>query len=564
LRPPDSTPPGVGSEPVRLWTVLGVLAVILLPFMNRSFHIDDPLFIWIAKQIQAHPGDPFGFSVNWDGSAMAMSDITKNPPLASYYLAGIGWLLGWREVTLHLALLPFALVAVAGTYTLAKSLCGQPALATFAATVTPVFVVSSITVMCDVMMLACWVWAVHAWTTGLERRNHLALGSAAVLMTAAALSKYFGIMLIPLLLAHALYRERRVGWWILYFAVPIAAMLWYEHVTAARYGHGMLLDAAAYATENTQAESGSVLGVLSVTKTWVTLTFTGGCVATLVFFAPRLWSGRVLVAGVAIALASAAVIFREPALGAYAFPASVDARWRIALQFGCWGTAGLSLLALAILDFFRRRDANSLLLLLWIVGTFLFAGFVNWVTNARSLLPLAVPAGILMARRMESRGRPVGASGFRAAIVPLAAAALLAIAVAWSDSALARSQQLGAEQVVRKYARAGRTVWFEGHWGFQYYMEQLGAQALDEHRSSVAKMDLLVMPAPGTDLFHVPDWAHIIDAIRVPSSRWLVTMNRDVGAGFYAHAYGPLPFVMGPGLPSRFTVYEASRDVALK
>lgn len=552
------------NESVRLRTILGLVGVMLLPFMNRAFHIDDPLFIWIAKQIQAHPTDPFGFDVNWYGSAMAVSDVTKNPPLASFYLALIGSLFGWSELTLHLALLPLALVAAAGTYALAKLLCGQPALATLAASVTPVFVVSSVTVMCDVMMLACWVWAVRAWMAGLERRNHVALGSAAVLMAGAALSKYFGAMLIPLLLTYAIYRERRVGWWMLYFAVPVAALVWYEHATAARYGRGMLVEAAAYPALYTQAQTGSMLGALSVAKAWVTLTFTGGCVATLACFASRLWSRRVILAGVAVVLVSATVIARMHALGAYPLPEADPARWRVAFQLGLWGVAGFSLLALASLDLFRRRDAASLLLLLWVVGTFLFAGFVNWVTNARSLLPLAVPAGILMARRMESRGRTIGVNGLRSAIVPLTAAALLAVAVAWSDSAFARSEQRGAELVMQKYGRAGRTVWFEGHWGFQYYMQELGARALDQHRSTVANKDLLVMPDPNTNLFGVPNWARLIDAIRVPSSRWLVTMNQDVGAGFYADSWGPLPFMLGSALPSRFTVYQASEDAVMK
>src|SRR5258708_3519590 len=35
------------------------------PFLAKPFNIDDPLFIWLAHQIQVHPGDPYGFSVNW-------------------------------------------------------------------------------------------------------------------------------------------------------------------------------------------------------------------------------------------------------------------------------------------------------------------------------------------------------------------------------------------------------------------------------------------------------------------------------------------------------------------
>jgi hypothetical protein len=47
-------------------------------------------------------------------------------------------------------------------------------------------------------------------------------------------------------------------------------------VTLHLYGRGLLLDAAAFAPSTTGPEK------LSVAKTYVTLAFTGGCVATLV------------------------------------------------------------------------------------------------------------------------------------------------------------------------------------------------------------------------------------------------------------------------------------------
>src|SRR5438270_5558613 len=42
-----------------------VTTAALAPFLNKAFHIDDPLFLWMAQQIAKHPLDPYGFEVNW-------------------------------------------------------------------------------------------------------------------------------------------------------------------------------------------------------------------------------------------------------------------------------------------------------------------------------------------------------------------------------------------------------------------------------------------------------------------------------------------------------------------
>ena len=57
-----------------------VLLAIFLPFVNKPFNIDDPLFIWVAKHIQHNPFDFNGFDVNWYRSVQPMALVTKNPP----------------------------------------------------------------------------------------------------------------------------------------------------------------------------------------------------------------------------------------------------------------------------------------------------------------------------------------------------------------------------------------------------------------------------------------------------------------------------------------------------
>src|SRR5450631_4002108 len=110
------------------WVLTVAVLVMLVPFLNKPFNIDDPLFIWSARQIHAHPANPYGFSVNWYGKAMPMWVVTKNPPLACYYLAGAAAVFGWSEFALHAAFLLPALAAILGTHRLARQFCHQPML----------------------------------------------------------------------------------------------------------------------------------------------------------------------------------------------------------------------------------------------------------------------------------------------------------------------------------------------------------------------------------------------------------------------------------------------------
>jgi len=151
----------------------GITLLCLLPFSSRAFHVDDPLFVWSGQQIAKHPLNPYGFQVVWDNFSEPMSEVTKNPPLTCYYIAAIGSIAGWSERALHLGFLLPALALVLGTYRLSMRFTRSPLIASAAAALTPGVLVSATSVMCDVMMLAFWVWAAvlgwKVWTTASGR-----------------------------------------------------------------------------------------------------------------------------------------------------------------------------------------------------------------------------------------------------------------------------------------------------------------------------------------------------------------------------------------------------------
>src|SRR5206468_3924154 len=99
--------------------------------------------------------------------------------------------------------------------------------------------VSATSVMCDTMMLAFWIWAAVLWMEGLDDGKPLYLAGSTLLLTFGALTKYFGICLLPLLIVYSLLRKRRLGWWALYFLVPVLLLAGYQLWTAILYGHGM-------------------------------------------------------------------------------------------------------------------------------------------------------------------------------------------------------------------------------------------------------------------------------------------------------------------------------------
>jgi 4-amino-4-deoxy-L-arabinose transferase-like glycosyltransferase len=530
---------------------LAVLAA-LGPFLAKPFNIDDPLFIWLAHQIQAHPGDPYGFSVNWYGTMEPMWSATENPPLASYYIAlAAAVFSSWSEVALHLAFLLPSVAVVLGTYRLAQRFCEWPALAALATLVAPVFLVSSTTVMCDVLMLAFWIWTVVFWVEGTERENLRQLSAAGLLIALAMLTKYFGVCLVPLLAAYSLMAKRRLGCWAACLLIPLAALCAYQWLTQKIYGHAMFTKAVVFTSSAKE-----IIRSSHFTSNLTALTFTGGCVAVAVIFMPLLWRGRAWMFFAASAVLIIVAVYFENGMLPAQVPFSGSARALAEIQTVFWAVGGFGVLSLAVADFLKRRDSQASLLALWIFGTFLFAAFFNWTVNGRSILPMAPAVGILIARRLGEKTLAGRINWTRGIAISFAISAVLAYCVAQSDFLLAVAVRQSACETFAKYGGDRSAFWYEGHWGFQYYMDSMGAAGLDLKHPALKAGDTLAMPVHNSFIFQPkPETADVREFITVQGPRWLTTWSEDVGAGFYSSVPGPMPFAFGNVPPEYVIVY---------
>jgi 4-amino-4-deoxy-L-arabinose transferase-like glycosyltransferase len=535
--------------------VLAALSLAcLLPFVGKAFHVDDPMYIWAGEQVRADPADFYGFDVNWHGFFEPNYVANKNPPLIGFWLAAVSLAGGWSEPALHLGmLLPLGLLLLA-VYGLGTRLTGDPLCVGLVLLALPGLLVSATTVMSDVLMLSLWCSAAWLWIRGVDTGRIGPLLGAGVLMGLAPLAKYFGIALLPLLVAWALARRAPFRLWGPPLLLPLAIVGAYEVYMRARYGWSPLVDVGGYALSYAPGRA----RYTGLERAIVGLCFLGGLTLPVLFAAPWTWARRT---SLALGGALVAAVLLAPALGSLGRLPLVDedgARWDLALHVGVFGVAGLNLLALGARDLWLRRDPDALLLGLWLGGTWFFAAFTNWTMTARSLLPAAVPAALLLVRALEARAGP---RPLAALALPVALGLVAGLVVAQGDAALADS----ARRAARELADREERVVFQGAWGFQLYMQQLGAERLRIDGMQLRPGDVVITPGTNTNLVALP--AHVVEPLAVaefPSGRLAATLSKERGAGFYASLWGPLPFVFGPVPPERYTVERVVAPLRLE
>jgi len=165
-----------------------------------------------------------------------------------------------------------------------------------------------------------------------------------------------------------------------------------------------------------------------------------------------------------------------------------------------------------------------------------------------------LPAGaILVIRRLNYFAKESVSDNWQA-LWPLLPAALISFLVIWADYSIANIQRSAVNTVGVKLSNYKYQVTFQGHWGFQYYMESLGYKAVDFGVKPSAG-DAMVIPFNNTNLV-VPkkDKFTLMGLIQEQPLGWLSVLKFGY-AGFYSSLWGPLPFFIGEIPPEEFFVY---------
>ncbi|MFQ5443658.1 MAG: ArnT family glycosyltransferase, partial [Nitrospinales bacterium] len=520
------------------WWLLGAVGLMTLPFLNKALHIDDPAYIYQARQILLDPVHPFDFQFNWLGVTSDAIHSINHPPLLSYYLALIISLFGESEPVLHASLMIFPLIAVYSISFLTQRFTNQPLPAMLMLMFAPPFFVSASTLMLDVPVLALALAATALFIRGLDIDNMPTLAFSGVVLAAACLIKYSAVLQFPVLGLYAMLqgKTRKALIPLGLAMILVSSWIWFTWVTS-----GILHPLQAIGLEGD-------LKTPMLAKWTSLLSFTG--VSALVagflpFAGARRWA--VLLASLALTYF---FILPHSALGWVSQGLLAILVFNGTYLFG-WVIAGMT-------DIRNFKDRDTLFLIVWFGITAAFVVQVIAFNAVRHVLIFLVPMVLLLFRMYPAPG------GFKFARAQLAALLLLSLAVSFGDHIYANAYRGMADRLLLAVENQGlrdegigrqpnNTVWFRTHWGFQYYMENRGAKMLEfSNVDQVKEGDWIVDTVTAHKNFIAKNsWPVLrmereFDAV---SPLPVHLMNSGLGAGWYADIWGPLPFAWGGKSP---------------
>lgn len=509
---------------VDLAVVLLFVTLLLVPFMGKAFHMDEPFFLAIARQILRDPFHPLAFNFNWYGETVAMSRLNNTPPLMPYLLALGLKATGGGEWPMRLFLLPVDWFAAASLYLLAGRFLRRPLWPTLILIASPAYWINMSLLLPEKAALAFGLFALYALTRG-EKAGWYWLSAAA--LGFSLLSKYMAIAFFPaaLLFAASRVSRRRLA---AYAALSLAPSAAYFLCAGAGPAAWEVISLAAPAKWPQWCH-----------KLRSFLAFGGG--AALVPVIWPLFGLRARIGGTA-ALAAALLFLPvfdiEPVRG-------------IDRAMGFLLAAGALTALIRIFSSEFRRLAGWELLAPWLLAAAALQVIVYWAVLARIVLFMVIPMTLLLAAYLETR-----LSSGRLSLVYGASLGLVIVlggSLSLVDYRYAAAQRSFARQVAQPYIVQGRRVWFTGHWGLQYYLEEVGAEVIDEGQGGFdqVKTGDIVLASRVNSNTRLPEKRplsqnHVIGGeLRVPVDfaipLRLISGWRGQG-GFYADSWGFLPY----------------------
>ncbi len=463
--------------------LIGILLALalVLPFLGKPVHIDDANFLVLAEGAAQDAWRPHALEINWQGQTERAFDVLSNPP-------GIGWWLapvhGAPAPLQHAWMLPWLALALFGAHRLGEALLDDGPAGVLVLGTAPLVAHGAGALTPDLPLLACTLAGVGGFLTSRRRAWAFAL-----LAGSAALFRYSGVCLVPLLLL-AGWQRRRVAPALLSL-LPIGLLALHD---LHAYGQIHLLAMTGF-------QSVSNTGVDVFRKGVAALAMLGGVGLLPVLSARgRGWMGAL--AGALLGLGGA-WLSEQSGLG-----------FGMTVLFTAAGGAGLAQL--------RWRTPDDRFLLAWTLGGLVFLLTLRFAA-ARYWLPfLAGP--VLAAARVGLSDRWLGAA--------VAANLLIGVGVLVDDYGFARAHERAAELVGPGPGS------FAGHWGWQHHLEAAGWTALEDDglpgaRHAVALAPWPQEPSEAACLVPVETW-ELVDAWpgpRVHTAQGFANLHAFVIAG---------------------------------
>jgi len=529
------------TEPVwkrALWAsapAMLLAAVLLLPFADKAFTIDDTVFMRQAEWALTDPLHPSALTMVWSEQPrpMRLSQVMPTGPVMAWLLMPAA-MAGGSEVVAHVVQVLLLVLAIFEVAALALRLGFDDSEAQLAALFlasTPAVLGMAGTAMPDVAAMTFGLLGIErlcAWRSG--------GGPAAGLLAAVALA------LAPLARSHLLVLPGIALFLLEWPWKPAARRQWLPVIAAAVLMLALvLLTRDPLGASSDMVKSAGLFSSLGNVRSnaiafglhWVLLLPLG--LAWMLARGRRFWFSPLPWLGVAGSVA--AMLYEK------------DSRW---LWISPLPGLGIAVVADVVIDCVRRRDAGRIALALWLLIALPVVIYLHF--PSKYLVACAPAAAILAASAVMALPRR-SAYGLGGSLV--AAGALLGTLILQADANFAGLGRRAVEELIVPRVAAGERVWFNANWGFQWYAERAGATILT---------DTPPRPSPGDLIVTSKVTVYAIGIRAFPRRELLATvsdsspggrvLSGELGAGFYSNGWGYLPWVWGSNEVDRFDLWR--------
>lgn len=472
----------------RDWMYPTALAAILtLLNAAKPAVVDDTAYLLTAKHIAANPTDPYGFDLFWYDRPYPAWKVLMPPVVPCWLGLGVR-AVGSDPIALKLWLFPFALLLSHSVAFLLRRFARgweRPmlAVAVLGPAVLPLF-----NAMLDVPALALGLTATACFIRGCDGGRPGWIVAAGVAAGLAAQTKYTALT-VPAVLAWYGLLHRRIGPAVA--AIGIAGLVFaaWEALFIAKYGESHfyyhLRDQGDFATRGADADDTFTAKLRSLLhgKSRLFQPMLGylgwlgigvGMIAGAAVGVPRL----LLAAFALAAAAAAAVVCAISPDDAVLVPRKLTLPTAVFVTLG--SASGIAVLLATARLMVRCRvrrwirwNRDSWFLAGWSVvelaGYFALTPF----PAGRRVMALVVVGGLIAARLASRVGRTPSRRRVPAWVPVYGVAAGFALFALDFWDALPEKVFAHRAAIASKVGSPG-TVWFTGHWGFQYYCDQLG------------------------------------------------------------------------------------------
>jgi hypothetical protein len=505
------------------WAAVAALAFVCTALNAlKPLNVDDAAYYYFAAQIADNPADPYGFDVFWYERPEPANSVLAPPVLPYWWAAGIR-LFGERPFCWKLWLFPFSLLFAISLYALFRRFApGFEFPLTVFTLFSPTFL-PSLNLMLDVPALALGLAALNVFWKACDT-NSLGRALLAGLLSGLAMqTKYTGILAPPVMLLYSLtfsladFRSplpRRFAALRLAAVAALFAFLLFtawETYIAWRYGESHFLGQWHHQDNNPLEQLSEWFLPLVVLLGGVN---GGGLLLALAALGKRARLIGSMTIALALGLALVAHVGGDamtdwlPGLSAFQSWQSVLANWTVeAALFALFGLVAMLALARVAcrllcacnswlaLPRWRGRPTECFLVLwlaLEMAGYFALTPF----GAVRRIMGIVVVATALTGRLATFTCR----SPERRGLIWLIAAAnaglgFLFYVVDFRDAMAWKQAAEGSAAYIRE-RNPKATIWYVGHWGFQYYAERSGLVPLiaNDHRHPLRQGDWIIVP----------------------------------------------------------------------